>query len=180
VPAETAEEIFNAAEMGNVDELASLVSVWAGNKAANSGYDHDGCNALQWASYEGNDECVLLLLAAGADIDEEDENCETAIYSAIENELVDTVRILINEGANVNFVSKSGCRGHSILYRAIESGDEEIIAMLEAAGAVLYEFEKDEREEEEEEDYSEEGGAYGIQEEEEEEEEGEEEEEEEA
>ncbi|EGX48915.1 hypothetical protein AOL_s00079g136 [Orbilia oligospora ATCC 24927] len=56
-------------------------------------------NPLQYASYEGNEKVVLLLLRYGADIDNCLKDGFTALYRAAEMGRMDTVDILLKAGA---------------------------------------------------------------------------------
>ncbi|KAF3262709.1 hypothetical protein TWF128_002458 [Orbilia oligospora] len=69
---------------------------------SNSTHKHDPTsimNPLQYASYDGNEKVVLLLLRYGADVDSCLEDGFTALYRAAKRGRMDTVDILLKAGA---------------------------------------------------------------------------------
>lgn len=72
--------LTEAAESGNVHQVKSLL-----NKVSIDEVDHYGDSALLHAAWSCNIEIANLLLENGADIDLEDEDGETPIFSVVQN-----------------------------------------------------------------------------------------------
>jgi len=98
---------------------------------------------VQWAAEFGNLEILELLLESGADVDAIlDEElrlyyaCETfgtALHGAVEHQQPETVRFLLNHGADAALLDSEG---KSPLARACELGNAEIIAQLREHGGL--------------------------------------------
>lgn len=80
----------------------------------------------------GETKMVKLLLDSDADINLLDEKGESALIYAIQNNKIDTVKILIENGANVNHKTKDNINP---LYVATKKKNNEIIELLKKAGA---------------------------------------------
>ncbi len=76
---------------------------------------------------------VEKLLEAGADVNKQNNDGETALFFAAEHGYVEIAEKLIEEGADVNVQNNNG--GTTLMY-AIEYGYTEIMEMLRNAGAV--------------------------------------------
>lgn len=57
---------------------------------------------------QGSHEVVQILLAVGANVDDCDENQQTALYFVARNGRVDFVKLLVDYGANVQATTTSG------------------------------------------------------------------------
>ena len=99
---------------------------------------------LSLAAEEGATEIIQILLGPGPDTgtsaDGEDKEAASAppmgseaLFTAIENDDVEMVRLLVEAGADVN--AAEGFGGNTPLHEAVEKGDAEIVKILVAAGA---------------------------------------------
>lgn len=80
----------------------------------------------------GEPKMVQLLLDFNADINLLDEKGESALIYAIQNSKIETVKILIEKGANINHKTKDNINP---LYVATKKKNTEIISLLKDAGA---------------------------------------------
>jgi ankyrin repeat protein len=76
-----------------------------------------GLTALLYAAREGCEECVRLLVDAGADIDQGDAENVTPLLAAVINMHFDTAKYLVAAGANVD---KWSFRGENPVYSAVD------------------------------------------------------------
>ena len=97
-------------------------------------------NRLLGAAGEGDTECVRTLLAAGADINEVDENGRTALMMASDYGHAPVVRLLIEAGADLEKADKGG---DTALEIACRERSFDCIHLLLEAGAVLDEENED-------------------------------------
>ena len=86
------------------------------------------------ASENENPNIVKLLIDAGADVDERNENQDTALKIAVLKNNATITKYLIKAGADVNFKDANAV---SLLHLATECGNVEIITALIAKGANL-------------------------------------------
>jgi ankyrin repeat protein len=87
--------------------------------------------ALHWASFEGNEEAVHILIEAGADVNIKSCNGETALETASRFGHVKIIKMLLGAGADVGI----GCGW--ALYFASFRGDEEVVRVLSEACAAV-------------------------------------------
>ena len=83
-------------------------------------------------------EAAAALLAAGADVNQRDENGETALHltKGVYNPSADTLKLLIEAGADVNAKNPSGSTPlHQAIAYGIQEGEPEHAEVLIAAGA---------------------------------------------
>ena len=95
----------------------------------------DGMTALWAASFIGHDrtEIIKLLLDKGADVNAKSTNGITALMLVSRHGLTEIVKLFLDKGVDVK-----GTDGSNALNMARESGNEEVIALLEKAGAKEY------------------------------------------
>lgn len=123
---------YEAAETGDLKKAKKLLA------------DHPNINInrqLTWANpllisiHNNKKDMLKFLVARGADL-----NCvfgdKTALNEAVWKNLPDTVKILLNGGANVNL--KNSERGATALHYAVEEGNKNIVKILLDAGADVY------------------------------------------
>ena len=67
----------------------------------------NGYTALHWAAEQGNNEAVIALILAGADVQARDEFGETALYKAVKKNELAKVAVLLAAQAAVNEVNKN-------------------------------------------------------------------------
>jgi ankyrin repeat protein len=125
------EALCTAATRGDIQIVQLLLDKGAEVNAKN-GYRG---TAIFAASRNGHSRVVKLLLERGADpgVECTYDNI-TPLYRATKIGHIEVVRLLLQHGADPNApVGQSG----SILKMAVESGNEELVALLKANGAVL-------------------------------------------
>ena len=92
-----------------------------------------GYTPLIWASRNGHDEVVRLLLEADASIDNQTAEAEiTALYSAANEGHTEATRVLLEAGANTELADTAN---NTALLRASRKGHVEVVRLLLAAGA---------------------------------------------
>jgi len=124
-------QIYRAAFQSKLDVLRPILEEWSGNEAIYNFRDGESnWNALIWASIDGNEEMVTMLIAAGfgAELEvETSDNGATALGHAAARGHAAVCRILIDEGARVTSSSSSS----SPVALAREHGHAAIASMLE-------------------------------------------------
>lgn len=121
--------IYESAALGALDELKA--STFADNIDAPQG---DGFNALQLASFFGQQEAVNFLLDHGANPNVKAENAigSAPIHAALASGYVGIARTLASRGADVNLL---GGQGFSVLHYCAELGDAQLAAEFLELGA---------------------------------------------
>ena len=82
--------------------------------------------------FYNNDEIVKLLLNAGADIDKQNNNGNTALILASLDNYVEIVELLLNAGADID---KQNNKGNTALFYASKDNNIEIVKLLLNADA---------------------------------------------
>ena len=95
-----------------------------------------GSRALFEAAYRGNNECLQLLLIAGADVNATTQNGTTALMGAATSHDLACVKLLLKAGAHVNLLDNSG---HKALDHYINEGCQtfQISHVLMGAGETM-------------------------------------------
>jgi uncharacterized protein len=124
-------DIFEAAAIGEPQRLTALLSEDPGLAKA---WSPDGFTPLHYAAFFGNEEILGLLLAYGVDVNLHSRNSfnVTPLHSACTNRHLGIVKILIEQGADVNAKQE---RGFAPLHEAGHVGDKNMADMLIKAGA---------------------------------------------
>jgi ankyrin repeat protein len=101
-------------------------------------YDDKGASLLR-AAYGGNREIVAQLIENGLDVNAHDPYGVTPLYLAVENGQMETVKLLLVHGANVNVIPKpnvpAGRPSMTPLMVAAQRGHAEIVKLLIKHGA---------------------------------------------
>ncbi|MDE0200553.1 MAG: ankyrin repeat domain-containing protein [Caldilineaceae bacterium] len=128
--------LHEAVEEGNAEIVQILVDAGADIEA--EGFMDQ--TPLSLAAEEGASEIMQILLGQGADNgtqEGEDKQAPAigseALFTAIEKGDVETVRLLVEAGADVN--AAEGFGGNTPLHEAVEEGNAEIVQILVDAGA---------------------------------------------
>ena len=124
--------LFRASKFGNAECVQLLIQ--AGAKVNLN--DRDGCTPIMKTAERGKEECLKLLIAAGANVNSLNSNNQTALFRATikgSATRIGTVNILLEAGADVNFVCNEG----SSLSKCILNGGILLQRRLLAAGATV-------------------------------------------
>lgn len=123
--------LFESAATGNLERAREYLEALPDRV---NNYSRDGYTALQLASFFSNEEIVRLLLARGADplAVAHNEMRIQPIHAAVAARNKTIVEALIAAGADVNALQQGD---FTPLMAAEQNGDEEIVALLVAAGA---------------------------------------------
>ena len=131
-------DIFEAAALGEVDRVASLLGGDSGlaNAVANA-VSNDGFGPLGLASFFGHEHVVQVLLAHGARVDTASSNGMHVmpLHSAAAAYSVPIARLLLEHGAPVN--ARQGKRGFGFtpLMEAAYNGQVDMVEILLQHGA---------------------------------------------
>ena len=154
---ETLETVIDKGADVNYQDINfhGLDGPWYGYKAiecaAKNGYDEclqllikAGANvndstALECTALYGHDGCMDILIKAGADVNIKDEMGYTALMHAGQEGYEKCVRVLIEAGADVNLSDETG---YTALIVAANSGHDGIVKLLIDAGADVNHFAK--------------------------------------
>lgn len=123
-----------ACKKGDIEAVKNLIA--RGADANES--DFGGFTCLHEAALAGNTEIVEFLIKKGADVNKqalEAGDSETPLMDASENRHVDTVRVLLENGADPNITNVDGFSALTKLYhlQTEEDNYDEVISLLSAA-----------------------------------------------
>lgn len=124
-------DVFEAAALGDVDRLRSVLDDEPSRATAYSG---DGFTALHFAAFFGHPNAVSLLIERGAEVNAFGRGwmTGTALHSGVSRLRSEVVRVLLGAGANPD-VRQSG--GWTPLHAAAKNGDLVSVELLLEAGA---------------------------------------------
>lgn len=110
-------------------ESPEIVSLLLARGALVNMRDHEGGTALMQAAKIGRSESVQLLLRAKAAVNEQDNQGATALMQAVKSNVVygDTIKPLLDYGADINLPDKSG---HTVIEQATRRIRPEIVHAL--------------------------------------------------
>jgi uncharacterized protein len=125
-------DVFEAAALGRVDRLREVLD---GDRALARAWTKDGFTALHYAAFFDGSAAARLLLECGADATAVALHKQLRVqplHSAAASGEVETVRALLDAGADPN-VAQSG--GFTALHAAGQAGDEALAELLLERGA---------------------------------------------
>ncbi len=125
--------IFEAAAIGRNDFVISALS---DNAGLVHGFSEDGFTPLNLAAYFGNEDVIRTLLLNGADPNIPSRNVFNVypIHYAVASNYTMIAKMLIESGADINVVQKSGA---TPLHSAAHNGNIELLIVLLEAGAIV-------------------------------------------
>jgi ankyrin repeat protein len=125
-------DVFEAAALGRPERVAALVEEDPGLARA---WTPDGFTALHYAGFFGDVESARSLIAGGADVNAIARNASLVvapIHSAAASRQNETVRVLLDAGADPNARQENG---FVALHAAAQHGDRELAELLLERGA---------------------------------------------
>jgi uncharacterized protein len=125
--------IFEASAIGKNDYVTNALSENAGLIHE---FSEDGFTPLSLASYFGNEDVIRTLLLNGADPNIPSRNGFNVypIHSAVASNYTMIAKMLLEAGADINVVQKSGA---TPLHSAASNGNIELLIVLLEAGAIV-------------------------------------------
>jgi ankyrin repeat protein len=99
---------YVARDVSCEDDFRFLVNVCGKDNGAVHAVDNRGATPHHWASTNGNDLAVRVLVELGAEIDRQNNNGWTALHYAAEKAQSSCVELLLAIGADVNLVETNG------------------------------------------------------------------------
>jgi len=125
------EDIISAAESGDVDEVAAILSI---DNRLTRAVSTDGWTPLHLAAHYGHLAVVETLLANNADVGIRSENSmrNQPLHAAAAGRAVSVCRMLLAAGADPN-ATQAG--GYTALHAAAQNGQRDLVELLLAHGA---------------------------------------------
>jgi len=132
-------EMIDAVKSGNIDKVKKMLSqdpnLAISRDDGSKGHLHKGKTPLHWAAFRGNEEMILLLISAGADVNAKDKLGITPLNYAISAVKNKAVVILVQNKADVNIGDELA--GETPLHRAAARGSKRVIKLLIDKGALI-------------------------------------------
>ena len=124
-------DVFEAAAIGDLNQLRTIVDKDSSNVSSCS---PDGFTALALASYLGQKESAEYLIKKGADPNAVARNATgfTPLTGAASNNHTEIARLLVSNGAEVNYSYEGG---FTPLIHAASAGNLELVTLLLDSGA---------------------------------------------
>jgi len=123
----TADRFYSAIRENNLTELKQL----AGDKASVNAADDRGITPLMYAAENGSVEAMGLLIEGGAAVNAQNAFGSTALMWSVPDPA--KVRLLLDHGADVNLVAKSGRT--ALIVAAFTNPSAEVVKLLLTRGA---------------------------------------------
>jgi ankyrin repeat protein len=125
------DDIISAAERGDHDEVAAILSI---DNRVTRATSKDGWTPLHLAAHFGHPLVVETLIANNADVHARSGNAmrNQPLHAAAAGRQLETSRLLLDAGADVN-ATQAG--GYTPLHSAAQNGQRELVELLLARGA---------------------------------------------
>ncbi|XP_052391416.1 ankyrin repeat domain-containing protein 6b isoform X1 [Carassius gibelio] len=124
------ERLLIASHKGQAEHVVQLI-----NKGAKVAITKNGRTPLHLAAYKGHIAVVRILLAAGCDLDIQDDGDQTALHRAAVVGNTDVISALIQEGCALDRQDKDG---NTALHEAAWHGFSQSVKLLVKAGANVH------------------------------------------
>uniref|UniRef100_A0A671SVP2 Ankyrin repeat domain-containing protein 6-like n=1 Tax=Sinocyclocheilus anshuiensis TaxID=1608454 RepID=A0A671SVP2_9TELE len=124
------ERLLIASHKGQADHVVQLI-----NKGAKVAITKNGRTPLHLAAYKGHIAVVRILLAAGCELDIQDDGDQTALHRATVVGNADVISALIQEGCALDRQDKDG---NTALHEAAWHGFSQSVKLLVKAGANVH------------------------------------------
>lgn len=124
------ERLLIASHKGQADHVVQLI-----NRGAKVAITKNGRTPLHLAAYKGHIAVVRILLAAGCDLDIEDDGDQTALHRAAVVGNTDVISALVQEGCALDRQDKDG---NTALHEAAWHGFSQTVKLLVKAGANVH------------------------------------------
>ncbi|XP_051500797.1 ankyrin repeat domain-containing protein 6b isoform X2 [Myxocyprinus asiaticus] len=124
------ERLLVASHKGRTDHVVQLI-----NKGAKVAVTKNGRTPLHLAAYKGHIAVVRILLAAGCDLDIQDDGDQTAVHRAAVVGNTEVISALIQEGCALDRQDKDG---NTALHEAAWHGFSQSVKLLVKAGANVH------------------------------------------
>jgi uncharacterized protein len=124
-------DLFSGAMAGRVEEVRSALET---EPTSVNSFSSDGWTPLHLAAFFGCEDCVRVLLDAGAKLNERSQNAmqNMPLHAAVAGRHTAIARLLLERGAWVNARQHGGW---TALHSAAQNGDVQLAQLLIAAGA---------------------------------------------
>jgi ankyrin repeat protein len=121
-------DLFEAAAIGDAERLGHLLDTPEGQAQVNS-FTSQGFTPLGLAAFFGHADAIGVLLDHGADMEMlmPNQKANTALDAAVAARKLDTARLLLERGANVNCVAAGG---YTPLHKAVTHKDAPMVRLL--------------------------------------------------
>ncbi|XP_077075767.1 ankyrin repeat domain-containing protein 6b [Siphateles boraxobius] len=124
------ERLLIASHKGQAEHVVQLI-----NKGAKVAITKNGRTPLHLAAYKGHIAVVRILLAAGCDLDIQDDGDQTAVHRAAVVGNTDVISALLQEGCALDRQDKDG---NTALHEAAWHGFSQSVKLLVKAGANVH------------------------------------------
>jgi ankyrin repeat protein len=124
-------DIFDASSTGDINRVRELAEAFPESIHA---YSSDGFYPLGLAAFFGHRQIAEYLLDSGADVNQAADNAfkVAPIHAAVSNGDIETVRLILERGADINARQQNG---FTALHGAAGAGRADLVELLLAHGA---------------------------------------------
>ena len=117
-----------AVKKGRLEVVRLLLKNWANPHAVTI----DNVTSLQMALHNNDIAMAQVLVGAGVNVDQPDQDGRSLLHDAVERDSLEIVKLLVEAGAYVDWPTTSG---FTLLRSAVANGSLEMVKLLIEAGA---------------------------------------------